>query len=115
MPDHTPVPWKLITYTGHTHPLDGDWKGAIEGPHEEKVYGGAFSFDAIHKRANAEFIVHACNSHDELKAITKEAIDILTSWQIDWERLANDPDYKPTFSSGTLILMDRLEEVQKEK
>ena len=74
--NHTPGPWKKR--------LDGDhkWDGAIcNGSrcictvnfsyyHSQGFYSDA---EKDERMANAEFIVNACNSHDDLLAACKEA------------------------------------------
>ena len=40
--------------------------------------------------------------------VADEAMNILVSWQVDWEKLALDGDYEPELSQSTIILQDKL-------
>lgn len=85
MSEHTPTPWK----TGHR----GDNTLAIYGRsnktpisvfHDE---GGEFPeyFDKKRKDANAEFIVRACNVHDDLVAALEGVIRIADRKTVEFD------------------------------
>lgn len=58
--NHTPTPWKIAS--NHRHVIDSD--GLII------VYPGGSRTEAI-AQANAQFIVTACNAHEELVKIAQ--------------------------------------------
>ena len=99
---HTKGPWKLITYTGHEAPKNGDWKGAIEGPDGEKVYGGAFSFDAIHKLANARLIASAPDLLEALERLRNAEKDCvaLRNFDVGFEDWADVAELKEAQSEA---------------
>ena len=71
MSDHTPTPWKLTIVGGSycaTH--------YVEGANSEVIAIIDRDVDEPTNKANAAFIVQACNSHDELVAATKELLSI---------------------------------------
>jgi hypothetical protein len=59
---HTPLPWKMRQL--------GKTRCVIEGPGEDCCIAMMTRwlppFDAAEQKANADFIVKACNAHDEL-------------------------------------------------
>ena len=44
----------------------------------------------------------------EWRSIAEQAMNIVTSWQIDWDEMANNPEYELDFSKDTRILLDRM-------
>ena len=44
----------------------------------------------------------------EWKSIAEQAMNIVTSWQIDWDEMTNNPEYKPEFSRDTKVLLGRM-------
>jgi hypothetical protein len=74
---HTPTPWKVI---GGTIILSGDerkrWIGEV--PPSASDFG-----DFEEDRANARFIVIACNTHDELLVALKNLTQ--ACWQADMD------------------------------
>ena len=44
----------------------------------------------------------------EWKSIAEQAMNIVTSWQIDWDEMTNNPEYKPEFSKDTKVLLGRM-------
>ena len=46
---------------------------------------------------------------EKWKSVANEAMDIVVSWQIDWEALANDPKYKPEYNKSTVDLKSRID------
>lgn len=64
---HTPVPWDTEPTAGH----DRHGQSAIYGEDGKDI---AIVYDG---QANAEFIVRACNSHDDLLAALKGAENCL--------------------------------------
>ena len=80
MPRHTPTPWKVQLVEEKHHGYDGWNTFAVR---DEKTNGCIAmvgevdrQFDTVNE-ANAEFIVTACNSHDELIAELKLALRYL--------------------------------------
>lgn len=75
---HTPEPWSV-----DKRPVDKRNKWWIRGPKTKAGFEPAVAsipnlggYDE--RAANAEFIVRACNAHDDLLAAMQEAIDLLT-------------------------------------
>lgn len=68
---HTPTPWKLYPHLF----------GQIESQDETKLITRAGRVDPVtdldqcERAANAEFIVRACNSHDQLVAALKAVVE----------------------------------------
>lgn len=74
MSDHTPTPWK------YQRQIESDFISGRNHP-TYPIYtnGGKFGNPAEAKsEADAEFIVRACNSHDDLLAACSEAVEILS-------------------------------------
>ena len=70
MSDHTPTPWKLTKVQGTYFYVEWGGETVVQVDHD--------SSNAVNE-ANAEFIVRACNAHDELVAAAREAMDVLCS------------------------------------
>jgi len=74
MAEHTPTPW-------HTEPGDIPGTLSIRGPNGQAIasFGNQRRWlSTTEVVANAEFIVRACNAHDDLLAACKAAHRILT-------------------------------------
>ena len=52
------------------------------------------------------------NLNAELVDIASEAITTLEAWQVDWDALANDPNYTATFTTHTIVLRTRLDKAK---
>ncbi len=87
MAEHTPTPWNVSKHHGY---------GELNGVQIRDATGYAIAVsigdvEELDSRANAEFIVRACNSHDALvkeNANLKKAL-ILALSQMDTWRLTN--------------------------
>lgn len=112
-PKHTPLPWKMVskpsyhnglTYTS-VQPVTPDEEATkqlamMNGEfHVCRMNHTAAGWRISYHRANAEFIVRACNSHYDLLDAAKLALRVAESWihdQLDgtsafdpaWEELA---------------------------
>ncbi len=78
---HTPTPWKLQHYIGHEGYIDNQdrecYAGRIVADNDYVIWAGPFSFWSLHNPDNAEFIVRACNSHDELLEALEELVTMV--------------------------------------
>jgi hypothetical protein len=92
---HTKTPWRVGKPSQMGSVVADEAVPEIGGSDAVAHYGGHLVAESIAPR-NAEFIVRACNSHDQLVAAVKaqhNAIDVLMA------RLINlDPTFKPTVS-----------------
>lgn len=89
---HTPLPWQvwqtLINcneYGGHwIEPADKDQDICISGSGGARSYTRRVIDTQIHddNKANAEFIVRACNSHYDLLECLKNSIDAMEKFGI---------------------------------
>jgi len=99
---HTPTPWRI-----------GKNGGVVSDSAEGLVINGAFGKEAVEyyggnlicesvTRANAEFIVEACNAHERLKrerdALLEASIKILK--EIDEFVQWHEPGYPPENTEG---------------
>lgn len=65
---HAPTPWKMR--------LDGPSRPTIESDEEGCFIDGFMGSDS-ERQANAAYIVHAVNSHDEMINLLKESLCLL--------------------------------------
>ncbi len=65
---HTPTPWEIAPAPDDAESLDivSEYKVEGFGPSANWIAGCDLQGDPEENRANAEFIVRACNSHEEL-------------------------------------------------
>lgn len=71
---HTPTPWTWARQN----------PGALTEGENELFFINSVAFEL--SKANAEFIVRACNAHDELVAALEGTIDCLTAHELDCAR-----------------------------
>jgi hypothetical protein len=87
---HTPGPWYVVEYVGHTH-SKSDWVGEITSASGKKVYNGSFSFHAIQSRADADLIARA----PELEHLARDLVALLF-----WRWRKNADCFKKSMESG---------------
>ena len=83
MSKHTPTPWAHNGYTarGEYHKACAVWTADDETFICSTTRGKMRMYDADSsetKDANAKFIVRACNAHDELLALVRDALERFT-------------------------------------
>lgn len=75
---HTPTPWKVKGGLHIEKPPSGPQHDRDPEQPVALVYTKELTSDALKTaKANADFIVSACNSHDDLLAMCKELKDII--------------------------------------
>ena len=78
MSEHTPGPWKRdsSSLVPNLYPF-------IAGPNGEAIADVWGDVDVAN--ANAEFIVRACNAHDDLLVACEEALEDLAFFNAEWD------------------------------
>lgn len=79
---HTPTPWKFIS---HDHNPESQWLGNIQGSYGLDKDGienirtiscqTKYEISPGEARANADFMVRACNSHEALIKVAERALE----------------------------------------
>ncbi len=108
MTQHTPTPWKL--WNGYGPLRDGQYAVARIGPDTgERSDGlvGSEGHDIIGTKADLEYVVLACNSHDALLAAAKAGLAALYTAQGEWADVL--PPYAPEW---TYPLKDTAEDME---
>jgi hypothetical protein len=79
---HTATPWKAQKPRGPQHAIDRKWEIVAPDPdgHGEMVVVGEHTGIECLTKENAEFIVRACNAHDNLLAACKAVLEHGTIW-----------------------------------
>ncbi len=101
---HTPTPWTAETHT--VQDGKGGYKYVRVYPSDNYSHEVALvttKIDSQEDKANAEFIVRACNSHDKLIEALKEASDLL------WEAPVQ---YRSDIVHRIKVLEQTLDEVE---
>lgn len=83
---HTPGPWGCVGTSNHAH----DYR--LTKPNGDTLPINSSANDHSEQRANAAFIVRACNAHDELLAALKMAEEMVSSL---YETAGLDADTDP--------------------
>lgn len=78
---HTATPWTCFDVS--------------EGKKEKFsiVHSGPIAYVGENARANASFIVRACNAHDELIEGLKRSIEIIRNYKAQYEPFEDDENY----------------------
>lgn len=73
MSKHTPTPWEIVWErdTDHNPPKRAESVGPVEADHNH------WSGWTVCDEADAEFIVRACNSHDDLLAVLERVAELI--------------------------------------
>lgn len=82
MSNHTPTPWTLID-NGKYLEIKVPWDGRVVANKFSPSVVDMIAYegnDGINGRANAEFIVRACNSHAQLVEALKSALAVIDDY-----------------------------------
>ena len=66
-----------------------------------------YAYEGVEKKLRADNAALQ-KQVEGLQKIATDALNILVSWQIDWEIMANDRDYLPDLSKDTIRLQEEL-------
>ena len=122
MSDHTPTPWK-VTPKHPESPIGYLFEIVMDEPMEDLPWhiasiAGGSSYHSlaagIEEKANAEFIVRACNAHDKLLEACREALQFFGTLDSTMQIAVSVDIEKDKISGLAVQLKEALASAEKE-